>query len=260
MAGTVVVCGDSLATRFGLFHRRDSSAFPQLLRKALAVQGLKVVSLAKAGLMVRDTQAQLDRVINMDPAVVILFNGGRESLLRDSRLLNLIRTDPRRVAATGWKAPLQAIRRCIYKGFLASVQGPRGDLAATLIMSSPNLHHGEFRASFNDVLDAILDRTSAHVIAIVPCGLEMRIYPWSIRNNVAIQETVARSAQHSDRVTCIDLRDDHYLSPENFQGDGVHYSEAGHRAIAAELEQRVTSLDLAAATPDEPVSQSLSRK
>lgn len=167
--------------------------------------------------MVTDTRAEIGRVIELDPAIVILVHGGRESLLRTSRLLSLIRTDREGVIAKSWKAPFRVVKRAIYKGFLALLHGRSGDLAAALKMSGTNLDHKQFRISFDGVIEAILVRTSAHVIAVVPCGFRMRTYPWSVRTIAVIQQAISQSPQRANRVTCLDLRQQHTCPPIAFR-------------------------------------------
>lgn len=237
MARKVVVLGDSIATRFGL--SRNSQGFPQILRKTLASQEIRVISLARPGLMVTDTRTQIDRVIEMEPSVIVIVNGGRESLLRISGPLRLLRTDPQRSTASGWKGHIQLARRTLYKGFLAALQLPGARVITTVLRTGPHMHEIEFNTAFFQVLEAILSRSSARVITVVPCGFRMTTYPWDVQNNKDIQETIARGHLRSDRIECLDLRQQDYLYSGNFQRDGVHYSKRGHHLVAVALERMI---------------------
>lgn len=247
MTGTVVVCGDSIATPFGLLPGRDAQAFPQLLRKALSHHDLKVTSMAKAGLMITDTLTLLNRVADLNPAVVILVHGGKESLLRESRLLRFIRTDPEIMTVRGWKVPLQLVRQHVYRYFLRLNEGFFGAAAAAIVAGGPHLHHKRFRSNFELVTQTILESTSAHIISLVPCGRRMNIYPWSVKHNGEIQRIIVSSASCNERISCLDLRQPKFLSVENYIRDGVHYSRTGHQAVADDLAGMLISLKKARA-------------
>lgn len=109
---TIIVCGDSTATRYGFPDR--SAAYPQLLRTGLAAEGLRVFSLARGTKTIASTRAELDDILGLKPDVVILAHGGKECLFAHEGALRVLACDPEEVL--GWGSPARKLRQSCVSG------------------------------------------------------------------------------------------------------------------------------------------------
>jgi len=105
----IVVAGDSLATSFGLPAR--TPAFSQLLRENLD-DAARVTSLARQNRMIDYTSVRVDRIIALNPDVVVLWHGGREATFTHTFPLGQLATDLRKKHP--WTLGGEVIRRTRY--------------------------------------------------------------------------------------------------------------------------------------------------
>ena len=230
----LVICGDSVATSFGLQPKDVRAAFPQVMRSELSDHSIRVISLSRAGAMISDSARQVDRITGNHPDVIVLFHGGRESLYEKVGLLKRLCVDPHGSIGTGWKAPLRSIKKFLFCRVLSAMSSPLAEPVAFCLGTRPHMRAKTFEAMLDDLVSTLLHRTNAHIIVLQPAGGRMSIFPWSTRTLEQIRLACSRSAETDPRISAIDMRE-LLNSASDFQSDGVHLSVRGHRKLAHQL-------------------------
>jgi lysophospholipase L1-like esterase len=244
----VMICGDSVATPFGL-SPRESLGFVQILRNSLRGKA-RVISIARSGAVVTDTLAQVAKLIESDPSVVVLMHGGGESILKISPLLRIIRTDLHGRIDRNLFGLVTVLRRRAYRAFLSAIQTPAGEVLALLMGCWPKMHHRRFSENLRALVDAIIENTNASIVAVVPYAPGMSVFPYSNKNHDNISRVIQNLRDRGGRLTILDPRNSSLREASNYLPDHVHFSEAGHAQMALELIRTIEALALPARAAD----------
>ena len=241
----VAVLGDSVATSLGLPESRGH--WPSVIRASRP--GLRVVSFAKVASQITDSAARIDEIIAASPSMVVVAHGGRECLLRTTSALRLIKTDPHLPLTATPRGVVRGARRAVYRRVLNELTGERRRVLTPLMRLRPNLDAARFADLFDEIMSAVLDRTDAPVIVLIPHGHAMGFHPWSTAAVAAVQEHMRVWGDRDARVTVVDTGDEFASDASAYQFDGVHFSPDGHRRVAQAL---LEALDGVVQTPAQP--------
>jgi hypothetical protein len=231
----IVLSGDSTATTYAGFQRPARSAYIAVVRRALAAEGTRVLTLAQPARSVDASLADIDRIVAVRPTTVVLAHGGWESTLRLPHLLDKLRCYPFGVRGpAGQPFRLLAVRRPLWSAFVAFAGRRPGHPLLRAVGVRAQMTADVFGASAEQLVDQLLARTDARIVLVAPALLRVTTNPVDRRVFHANRLRLHSVAGRHDRVTIVDphglLERDRY-----WMADGVHLSADGHAAVAAML-------------------------
>jgi lysophospholipase L1-like esterase len=246
----VVVCGDSTASGLGLPVTDRSAAYPELLKRALRGEGSRVISHARPGRTIETTLEELDRVVRLDPDVVLVSHGGLENTVRLRGPLSFLPVPP--PVRGERRRPLHRLRWMLYRPLFIALQYPiptamlqRGGLATSRPVE---WIHRDLAL----LVGELLGRTSAHLVLVSPPTGRMTFQPWRAEGLALLRVFLQQAAAASDRIRLVDLRGA-VFDPSMFQADGTHLNAEGHEAAFAIVQRAV--LDVLAHQDEEVRSE-----
>ncbi|MDP4013852.1 MAG: hypothetical protein U0990_02505 [Candidatus Nanopelagicales bacterium] len=234
----LVICGDSIATTFGIDPAVGAHPYPEIARSRLGPVGWEVEALVFGGAMVTVTLDRLSEVKALVPDVVVLAHGTREAMLMFPRALRRFRVHPDGelpVTDRSWLLRvIQWARRAVYRSYLRVAGSALGDRVSEALRIRPFMAPQLYRENLSVLVDRLEAETDAQLILLLPQFHRMATYPWSpgaLASNRSAACDLARRA--AGRVAVLDPGA--VLSPADFARDGAHLSAVGHESIAGLL-------------------------
>ena len=255
-ARNAVLCGDSVS----ICWTSDQTlrlGLAEYLEMALAENGApftRVVSRARAGASIELTVRFLGRILEMDPAYVVIFHGGCESLLQPpSRLLTPAIAASKRAStvqdgghASGPGARLPATRLQRLRGYYAKklLGGSRlFEFLGWVVGVRPKMSARRFRRNVEELLEGMILSSDAHVIVVLPYYGLMQDYLQSFLTVTANRQALVTAAGRvASRTSVLDAQD-LLTERSHLLDDGAHLSPDGHRALAGAIAHLIKDLE-----------------
>lgn len=230
-----IICGDSIATTFGVTPDAESSAYPEIARTRLEPAHWTVQTIVHGGAMVTVTLSRIAEVTRQQPYVVVLAHGTREAMLMYPRALRRFRVHPdgeEHPAADGRVVrSLKWLRLAVARAYLWVAGQSWGDHISELLRIRPFMAPSEFAQALDLLVLKLLEETDSRIVLLLPVFERMTNYPWSPRALAGNRAALSRwASQAGGRVTVVDPRG--VLIASDFSRDGAHLSGQGHKTMA----------------------------
>lgn len=229
----IIVLGDSIAAGLGVQNR----CYSDLLRDRMVQSGRQVTLLnwAYTAFQMTDSQKLLPKVIAEKPDVVIIAHGITEAIIRPAP--SALRFVPRRWRTIGWLDPRPYYSRRWRKRLVQQAESAvRWQIKVQLLqryggqtlMSVP-----DFEQKMADMLEQLMQKTSANVVLVTHNGIDERFYPGSLASLNRYGPCVQSDFQTNRIQVCNVTR----LLTEwsDYFADHFHPNALGHAKIAEAL-------------------------
>lgn len=232
----IVIAGDSLSTAFGLPAR--SLAFPQILRSRLG-ETARVTSLSRPDRMVGYTLDRIDRIIAVQPDVVILWHGGREATFTHTFPLAQLAIDLTKKHPWTLGGTLRRLKQALYFVLRAVTMSSFRDRVPALLRIRPGMTASHFFDQYQHVVTQLTEKTGAQIFVILTYVLGTNQFPYS-RSRLAENNDFLRGLDDGGRrIIIIDGGAELRLSAQNFLSDRCHFAQEGHAMMAALIEKHL---------------------
>ncbi len=230
-----ILCGDSIATTFGITSDAESRAYPEVAKSRLEPTGWTVQTMILGGAMVTVTLSRIDEVTRQHPSVVVLAHGTREAMLMYPRVLRRFRVHPdgeENTTADGQVVrSLKWLRLAAARSYLRVAGQPWGDHISELLRIRPFMAPSKFDHDLDLLISTLLKETDSQIVLLLPVFARMTNYPWSPRALASNRAALSRWASRAGRrVTVVDPHG--VLAASDFSRDGAHLSASGHETMA----------------------------